>query len=119
MVAVCRTVEGDASSLYPATIDRMTPTETVRIEFDLSDDVDCQLNGITITQSAWTIHPDDDDGGMTLASMAVNGLVTSVSAALGTDGAYYRLINTVTLSDGQAIERTGALPVVATRAPFA
>ena len=119
MVAVCRIVEGDAASLYPATIDRMTPNETIRIEFDLSDDVDCQLVGITISNSVWAINADDDDGAMTLASPAINGLITSTSASGGTDGAYYRIVNTVTLNDGQVIERTGALPVIATRAPFA
>ena len=118
MVAVCRIVKGDAAELYPAVIDRMAPQENIRIEFDLTADIDCSLVGVTITDSTWAIHPDDDDGAMSLDQQAISGLVTSTRASKGTDGAYYRLINTNTLSDGQTIERTGAIPVVATRAPF-
>ena len=112
----CRTVQADAGSLYPAALDRKAPGETYRIEHDLTRDADCAGVGVTLTVSAWAVHPDDDDGSLTLSAETIAGLVTSVAVAGGTDGANYRLVNTVNVSDGQILERTSSLPVLETRA---
>ena len=112
----CRIVQADSGSLYPAGLDRMSPGEAVRIEHDLTQDVDCSGVGVTITQSTWAVHPDDDDTTLTLSSDSIAGLVTNVLATGGTEGAMYRLVNTIDTSDSAHLIRTSSIPVLATRA---
>ena len=76
-----------------------------------SDWLACNNAGATITVSAWAIHPDDDDGGMTLSQDTLVGGVASVLLTGGTVNVSYRLVNTVTLSDGQSITATIQIPV--------
>lgn len=113
MSTVCRVVLGDHASVYPPVLDRKTPGETIVIEHDLSDDADCQGQGLTVTVNTWEVHPDDTDGAPTLSNPAFSGLITSVRAAAGSVGTY-RLLNTVTLSDGQVLERTSQCVIAET-----
>lgn len=114
----CTVTEWSAGQLQPAPLERKTPAENIRIEHDLSEDIDCDLQGVTILVSQWTIHPDDDDGTLTLSTPTVDtdGLVASTAIQGGTDGSLYRLIGTYDLSDGQTIIRTSSIPVLETRA---
>lgn len=112
----CAVVNHSAASQRPAPLDRKAPGETIPVEHDLSDDVDCADSGVTITVSSWAIHADDDDATLTLASDTVTGLETRVMVSGGTDGSFYRLVNTVTTSDGRTIQRTSDLPVCETEA---
>lgn len=116
VTSACRVVVGDHASIYPPILDRMSTAEAMYVDHDLSVDADCQGIGITITVSTWAIHADDVDGNEpTLTSELVSGLITSVLVAPQPAGVgTWRLVNTVTLSDGQKLERTSQLVVAET-----
>ena len=114
MAVACTVYEWSRANREPATLPRKTPTEVERYANDIEADADCSLVGITIATSLWAIHPDDDDGTLTLSGDAVQGLITSVLVTGGTDGALYRLVNTVTLSDSRVLIFTTSLPVCET-----
>jgi len=114
-VTDCNVVLVDLDSRYPASIGRKTPTEVRGPILDWAA-VDCAGAGVTITVSAWVVHPDDDDGTLTLTSPSFSGLSTRVLANGGTDGNTYRLVNSVTVSDGRRFEATIVVPVFVTLA---
>ena len=107
----CRTITVDPDVARASVIGRKTPAEIPRIELDWSKRVDCAGTGVTITNSVWSIHPDDDDASLTLDQQAISALVTSVRVTGGTDGVRYRLVNTVTTSDQLTLAVTVTLPV--------
>jgi len=113
------TVRWSADRGEPAAWGRKTPASSERVYNDVSDDVDYDRLGVTISASVWAIHPDDDDAALVLSAPAISGYVTSTLAAGGTDGVNYRLINTITTDDGQIRERTVVLPVAETSAYLA
>lgn len=110
----CPEITASRASQYPVQLPRHDPTETDRIESDVSADVDCAGAGITITQSVWTIHPDDDDGALTLGAAFISGLITYQPYSGGTPGATYTIYNDVTTSDGLVLRFTFLVTVMET-----
>ena len=97
----CATITASRASLYPPLLARKTEAETEILENDISDDVDCDGTGsVTISTSTFAIHPDDDDGSLTLGTASFTGLVTSQPYSGGTAGKTYRIENSVTTSNG-------------------
>ena len=111
----CREFVLDLDSLYPAETGRKTPGGTRRVWLGW-DNLDCAGDGVSILTSTWTLHPDDDDGTLTISSPSFTGFVTTAIVSGGTDGSSYRLVNEVTSSDGRVIPATVVQPVYETRA---
>ena len=113
----CRIVYGDAASIYPAALDRFSPGEVDAIELDLTDDVDCQGAGVTIVTATPAIHPDDDDGLLTLGATTTSGLIVTqfLTFAADTTQRNYMLTFTIALSDTRSIKRSVSFPVIETR----
>lgn len=111
MTAVCPTVPLDLGSPYATLLDPKSPTEITRRGVDWIDWLACNNPGATISNSTWAIHPDDDDTTLTLSQDTLDVDVASVLVSGGTVGSSYRLINTVTLSDGQSVKATVQIPV--------
>lgn len=110
----CTVVEASRASLYPPLVARKTPTETDWIENDISQDVDCAGAGVTISTSVWAIDATDDDGALTLGTASFTGLITRQPYSGGTAGISYRIINTVTTSDGRTLEFTAQVTIADT-----
>ncbi|MCP1468695.1 hypothetical protein J3E64_000362 [Sphingobium sp. OAS761] len=72
---------------------------------DHAIDWSAYLAGQSLIASAWTVVP-DEEGGLTVEDAAFEAQRSSVRLAGGIVGRVYRLINRVTLSDGQEDERT-------------
>lgn len=102
----CATITASRASQYPPMLPRKTVDETDRIENDVSGDIDCEAAGITITLSAWSIEPDDDDGALTLGAAFIQGQVTYQPYSGGTAGVSYRIHNDITTSDGLVLRFT-------------
>ena len=117
----CAVVVGDAGSVYPPRTDRMQPSETDTIVQDLSADADCAGSGITIVGAIATIHPDDDDGELSLGATVTSGLEITqfLTTSAVTTVRDYLLNFAITLSDGRIIQRQVAVPVEPTRRPWA
>lgn len=115
-MSTCATILASRASQYPALLPRKAAAETERVEHDISQDVDCEGIGITIVNSTWVIDTDDDDGMLTLgvASFDAAALLTRQPVSGGTEGASYRLHNTVTTSDGLVLTYTSQLPIAPT-----
>ena len=107
----CPTVPLDLANPYSTLLDPKSPTEITRRGVDWAAWLACNNAGATITVSAWAVHPDDDDGTLTLSQETlVNGLATVLITG-GTVNVSYRLVNTITVSDGQSIPATIQIPV--------
>ena len=117
----CAVVVGDSGSIYPPRVDRLQPSETDVIVQDLSADADCAGDGVTITGAIATIHPDDDDGELSLGATVTDGLeITQFLTTTSLTTVRDYLINfAVTLSDGRILQRQVAVPVEPTRRPWA
>ncbi len=61
--------------------------------------------GRTISDSLWSVSP-AEAGGLGVEEDGIDGLVTRARIGGGVVGRIYRLTNRVTLSDGQAEERS-------------
>lgn len=117
----CTEVRGDAGSVWPPRIDRLQPNETDTVVNDLTNDADCQGAGVIIIGAIASIHPDDDDGELTLGATVTNGLeltqfLTTLTSTLTRD---YLLNFAITLSDTRVLQRQVAVPVEVTRRPWA
>lgn len=110
----CTTIAASRESVYPPVASRKAPGETDWVENDISSDVDCDGQGVTILSSVWIIHADDDDATLTLGAATWLALVTRQPYSGGTDGASYRLINTVTTNDGRTFEFTVQVSIAET-----
>ena len=105
-MTTCTQITASRASQYPPLMPRKGASETDRIENDITLDVDCEGAGVTITLSQWAIHPDDDDTTLTLGVPFFSGLITYCPYSGGTAGSAYRVVNTVTTSDGLVLEFT-------------
>lgn len=110
----CATITASRGSQYPPLLPRKAAAETERIENDVTDDIDCAGAGVTITQSTWAIHADDDDATLTLGTAFIQGHVTAQPYSGGTAGRTYRVVNTVTTSDGLVLEYTVQVQIAET-----
>ena len=117
----CTEVVGDAGAEYPPTIDRIQPSETDLITLDLTRDADCQGAGVTIVGAICTIHPDDDDGELTIGTTITAGLFITqfLTTSAVTTQRMYLLNWAITLSDSRVLQRQVSVPVVPTRRPWA
>lgn len=111
MTAVCPVVPLDLGSPYATLLDPKSPTEITRRAVDWADWLACNNPGATITGSVWAVHADDNDGSVTLSQDTLAADVASVLMTGGTVGSSYRLVDTVTLSDGQTVTATVQIPV--------
>ena len=68
------------------------------------------LAGQTLAASEWRVEPDEADG-VTVEAAAFEAQRSSARVAGGRAGQVYRLTNRVTLSDGQADERSVTMRV--------
>jgi len=109
----CREFIVDLDSRYPSETGRKVPSSTRRVWL-YWDAVDCDGAGVSLVNSTWAIHPDDDDTTLTLTSPSFAGFAATVLVSGGTDGSSYRLINTVTTTDGRIIPATVVQPVFET-----
>lgn len=107
----CPTVPLDLASPYATLLDPKSPTEITRRGIDWSDWLACNNPGAVINAAVWSIHPDDDDSTLTLSQDVLAANVASVLVTGGTVGKSYRLVCTVTVSDGQSIPATVQIPV--------
>jgi len=117
MVTTCRVVYGDAGSISPASIDRAAPGEIIRIEYDLTADVDCAGVGVTLSVVSWSINADDDDGLLTLSADTTSGLIASTLATVDADITQrcYMITADIVTSDQRRLLRSCSLPVLETR----
>jgi len=111
MTSVCPVVPLDLGSPYATLLDPKSPTEITRRGVDWADWLACNNPGAAITGSVWIVHPDDDDGSLTLSQETIANDVASVLITGGTVGVSYRLVDTVALDDGQSIPATVQIPV--------
>ena len=111
----CETLQGDLSSLYPVTLGRKAPTWRIPVTNDGTNVLDCSGAGVTINTSTWAVHPDDDDGSITISGETIIGLTTRAWVSGGMDGCVYRVLNTVVASDVTQVVFEVSLPVVGTR----
>ena len=116
MVDACRTVVGDVGAVSPPSLDRKAPGWTIPLRNNVTSLLDCDGAGVTITQSTWTVHTDDDDGSVTFSGQTISGLTTRTLVVGGVDGAVYRIQNSITASDGAVFVLTVSVPVLETRA---
>lgn len=65
--------------------------------------------GETITESAWSISPDDDS--LVEDSSDYTGIATVIWVSGGTEGQRYTLVNHITTSAGREDERTIAFSI--------
>ena len=107
----CPTVALDLASPYATLLDPKSPAEITRRGIDWGDWLACNNPGATINAAVWSIHPDDDDTTLTLSQQTLTGAVASVLVTGGTAGQSYRLVCSVTVSDGQSIPATVQIPV--------
>lgn len=112
MTATCPVVPLDLGSPYATLLEAKSPTEITRRGVDWSDWLICNSSGVLINSSVWVIHSDDDDTTLALSQPTIGvANVASVLVSGGTVGQSYRLVNTVTLDDGQSIAATVQIPV--------
>lgn len=110
-MTACPVVTLDLGSPYATLLDPKSPADITRRGVDWADWLACNNPGATISVSAWAIHPDDDDATLTLSQDTIAADLASVLVSGGTVGQSYRLVNTVTVSDGQSIPATVQIPV--------
>jgi len=111
-VTTCQIVDANISSPYAYLWDAKTAAMSIRIANDWNTWLACNgASGATIINSLWQIHPDDDDATLVLSLEADTAGVVSVMVSGGTADRSYRLVNTVTSSDGQVPIATGQIPV--------
>ena len=63
------------------------------------------LSGQSVTDSDWSVSP-VEAGGLAVEDSALEGTSARVRLSGGLMGRLYRLTNSVTLSDGQVLERS-------------
>lgn len=68
-------------------------------------------DGQAVMASGWTVAPDVDEGGLSIAAMAHDLTRTTVTLEGGIAGHVYRVTNRVTMSDGQIDERSVTMRV--------
>lgn len=110
-MATCQVIDANISSPYAYLWDAKTAPMVVRIANDWNTWLTCHSPGSVLAGSTWAIHPDDDDGSLVLAQEAEADGVASVLVSAGAADKSYRIVNTVTVSDGQVILATGQMPV--------
>lgn len=111
-MTTCQIIDANISSPYAYLWDAKTAPMSVRIANDWATWLACHAPpGATLVSSVWEIHPDDADGSLVLAQDTEADGVASVLVSAGTADRSYRLVNTVTSSDGQVLIATGQLPV--------
>jgi len=112
MMTTCQIIDANISSPYAYLWDAKTEPMSVRLANDWNTWLACNTTGgATLVGSVWAVHPDDDDGSFLLAQEAEVDGVASVLVSAGTADKSYRIVNTVTVSDGQVILATGQMPV--------
>ena len=107
----CPTVTLDLGNPYATLLDPKSPAEITRRGVDWGEWLACNNPGATISNSSWAIHADDDDSTLTLSQQTLTGNVATVLVTGGTVNAAYRLVNTITTSDGQSVPATVQIPV--------
>ena len=117
----CRILDVDLASPYSHALDAKSPTETLRYGHAWDRWAACRADGVNNLASTWTIHPDDDDGTVTITQQTVIGdeiiggvtysLTASFFMAGGTAGKSYRIINTTDWDDGSQVTFTAQIPV--------
>lgn len=110
-MTTCQTIDVDLSYPYAYLWGAKAVADEPRLANDWNPWLACHTQGATIANSLWAIHPDDDDATLTLTQQSETGGVASVIVQGGTVDKSYRLVNTVTLSDGQVLTATGQIPV--------
>ena len=110
-MTACPTVTLDLASPYATLLDAKSPAETPRRGADWSLWLSCNNAGATILTAVWAVHPDDDDGTLTLSQEALASDISSVVVTGGTAGQSYRLTCTIGTDDGQSITATVQIPV--------
>ena len=110
-MSTCPEVPLDLGSPYATLLDAKSPTEITRRGITWADWLACNNPGATISGSVWAVHADDDDATLTLSQDTLLADVASVLVTGGTIGSSYRLVNTITVSDGQSIPATVQIPV--------
>ena len=83
------------------------PATRIEYEFDWSA---AYPEGPAVTASEWSVEP-DEVGGANIAASAHDASQSSVTLTGGIAGRVYRVINRVTLSDGQIDERSMSVRV--------
>ena len=112
----CEWITLDPASLYPFKADRKPPSENLTFVLDWAVRLDCEGAGNTLVASTWSVHPDDDDGTLTITNDTYAGMQSEAHIGGGTDGKNYRVINQVTDAGGQVSPVTISIPVLETRA---
>lgn len=97
------TIPVDVTAPYPNLLNGKQAADEPTFSVDWTDWIAAHTTSATISTSTWTVHADDDDGGLVLTSPLIQGLKTLVSITAGTVGQSYRFTNAVTLSDGQKV----------------
>ena len=120
-MSACAEIEWSAAYLTPAPIDRVEPGTSDWFEGDLSDDVDCQGDGVTLLTAAPTIRAEDDDGLLTFGTVQISGLTFRIPFTVDPTQtqAMYAIDVELTTSDGRTLHRWHTLPVVPTQIPHA
>lgn len=111
----CRTITWDPSDIYPAALDRKTPAEARRIEWNTEADVDCAGAGNTVTNAVWALNPADDVDDTTITQQSITGYWVSALFSGGLDGKVYHPTVTVTTSDGRTLVYPAQVPIIETR----
>ena len=120
-VSQCKVLEWDTASIEPAPLDRKEPGEQDWFEGDISLDVDCTGQGITITNAVAAIRAADDDGLLTLGNPTTTGATYRVPYTVHADTTQriYSISVTVTTSDSRTLVYWHTLPVIATQPTYA
>lgn len=113
----CPEVVGDPDSIEPAETGRMAPGEDLWHHHDLSS-LQCSGSGATILGVIASIHPDSDDGLLTLGTTIVDTDALGWSQKLTADPTetqrIYTIVYTVTTTDVQTLKRSATVPVLPT-----
>ena len=121
MSDACAGLDWSAAYLTPAPLDRVEPGTTDWFEGDLSEDADCQGQGVTLTSVVPTIRTEDDDGLLTFGAVQMTGLTYRIPYTVApTQGQHmYAIDVAITTSDLRTLHRWHTLPVVPTQIPHA
>lgn len=114
VMSECASVSWSAEYREPAPLPRAEPGEVDRVQYDLSNDIDCDGAGVTIANATWSIRTEDDDGLLTLSGGTFSGTIASILLThdATVSQRIYSVLGLITTSDGRTLRRWFTQPVV-------
>lgn len=107
----CPVIEVDIGSPVAFLWGAKTPTGRARRGVSFTKLLACYAVGVTVDTVTWTVHPDDDDGSLTIDQQQLVVDLSSARISGGTEGLAPRIVVSWVLSDGTEGQVTGQVPV--------